>query len=386
MRLSRLWLTDFRNYTTVTAELSAGLTVITGMNGQGKSNLLESVGYLCRLESYRGSPPEAMVRSGAPRAVIRGEGTRAGRDLVIEAEILVRGRGRARLNGQPLARADDPVNSLAATIFASDDLDLVRGSPAGRRQFLDDLAVGLWPGVSRRRADLERVLRQRTALLRQLAANRHRSGSSRPALNQEEADTLAVWDAALVEAGEAMGRARAETVGRLGPEAADAYDQLAVHQTPAPPAPTAWTRAAMTYEAPWRAAGLGAALAEVREEELRRGVCLAGPHRDDLTLNLGDLAARTQASGGEQRTLALALRLGAHRLLTARLGEPPLLLLDDVFSELDAARSASLMAHLPAGQVVLATTGALPPGARPQRVLRAAAGRLVEAGPTEALA
>jgi len=357
VRLTRLWLTDFRNYDSAVIELPAGLTVVVGDNGSGKTNMLEAVGYLATLESFRGVPGEALIRQGAQRAVVRGEASREGRELLIEAEIQARGRGRVAVNRQPLRRAADLVGALVVTVFSPDDLELVKGGPSGRRRYLDDLLVALHPRHDALRRDLERILRQRTALLRDAG------GRLSPAL----APTLDVWDTKLAAVGDALGAARADLVARLEPEMTAAYAGIA--------GPVA-RPVAVAYEAPWRATGLAVALASSRAEELRRGVCLVGPHRDELVLSISGMPARTHASQGEQRSMALALRLAGHRVVGEAAGEPPVLLLDDVFSELDDLRSQALLDHLPPGQALLTTTGAIPAAATPDLVVEVAAARL----------
>jgi DNA replication and repair protein RecF len=357
VHLSRLWLHDFRNYESADLTLPPGLTVVRGDNGEGKTSLLEGIGYLATLASFRGVPNEALVREGAAQAVVRGEGERQGRQLLIEAEIAA--RGRVTVNKQRLRRSNDLLDALRVSVFAPDDLELVKGGPSARRRYLDDTLVALAPKHDALRRDLDRILRQRTALLRQ-------SGGR---LSPDIATTLDVWDSKLVTAGEALADARAALVADLEPALAKAYADLSP------------TRGAVTasYEAPWRGKGLAAALAEARNDELRRGVCLVGPHRDDLTLRINAMPARTHASQGEQRSMALALRLAAHRLVADALDDVPVLLLDDVFSELDPDRTDNLLAHLPPGQAVLTTAGPLPAGAEPQQVVTVTAGRLTTA-------
>jgi DNA replication and repair protein RecF len=356
VQLSRLWLHDFRNYEIADLTLPAGLTVVRGANGEGKTSLLEGIGYLATLASFRGVPGEALVREGATQAVVRGEGERQGRQLLVEAEIALHGRGRVAVNKQRLRRSSDLLDALRVSVFAPDDLELVKGGPSARRRYLDDTLVALSPKHEATRRDLDRILRQRTALLRQ-------SGGR---LTPDIATTLDVWDAKLVAAGEALADARAALVADLEPALAKAYADLSP------------TRGAVTasYDAPWRGAGLAAALAEARTDELRRGVCLVGPHRDDLTMRINAMPARTHASQGEQRSLALALRLAAHRLVADALDDVPVLLLDDVFSELDPARTENLLHHLPPGQAVLTTAGPLPAGAEPEQVVTVTAGTL----------
>jgi len=361
VQLRQLWLSDFRNYPSFELHLPPGLTVLGGANGEGKTNLLEAVAYLATLASFRGAPNEALVRDGCSRAVVRGLGERSGREILVEAEVLATGRGRATLNRQPVRRTADLADGVACSVFSPDDIDLVKGGPAGRRRMLDELLVHLHPRADVQRRDLERILRQRTALLRQMAAG----GGGRGPLRPDTTTTLAVWDAKLVEVGEAVGAARAELVTGLGPGVDAAYRALSGPDDPIP----STSAVALAYDAPWRAGGLERALAAVRADELRRGVCLAGPHRDDLVITLAGMPARTHSSQGEQRSLALALRLAAHRMVTDRLGEPPLLLLDDVFSELDATRRSALLVELPPGQAVLTTTGPVPEGAEVAQLL-----------------
>ncbi len=368
MQLDRLWLTDFRNWVAAELTLAPGLTVVRGRNGAGKTNLLEAVGYLATLVSFRGVAAEAMVRQGCEQAVVRGEGQRGGRHVLVEVEIRRSGRGRVALNRQPVRRASDLLGALRVTVFSPDDLALVKGPPAGRRRWLDDALASLHPRNDALRREFERVVRHRTTLLGQASGR----------LTADVATTLDVWDAKLIETGEALAAARVEFLHRAQPLVAKAYaDLAAAGEAVAAAGGGAAVAATLDYEAPWRAGGLGPALVEVRTDELRRGVSLVGPHRDDVWLAVGGLSARTHASQGEQRSLALALRLAAHQVVAEEVGEPPLLLLDDVFSELDGERSRSLLDHLPPGQALLTTTGPVPPAARPERVLDVADGEVV---------
>ena len=382
MWLRHLWLEDFRNYRSVEVVLEPGLTVLTGANGVGKSNLLEGIGYLATLSSFRGAPPEALVRHGCERATVRGEGERAGRHLLVEAEIATSGRGRTVLNRQPVRRTSDLSEALRVSVFAPDDLDLVKGGPSSRRRYLDDLLVALHARHDLVRRDLERILRQRNALLRQVAGRK---------LSPEDSYTLDVWDAKLAATGEAMAAARVEVVSMLDPEIAKAYAELATglqlvdldgpvrSETQSEPTLDVETR----YESAWMEKGLAACLEAARAEELRRGASLVGPHRDDLVMTIGGMPSRTHASQGEQRCLSLSMRLAAHRLVTRSAGEPPILLLDDVFSELDPGRSRSLLEHLrmdgPGEQTLVTTSAGVPGGGQADRVLRVAGGQLSEA-------
>lgn len=382
MHLERLWLTDFRNYRT--AELApamSGLTVVTGANGEGKTNLLEAIGYLATLRSFRGVSGDALVRSGAESAVVRAEGVRDGRRLLIEAELHRSGRDRVQVNRQPLRRTRDLLGALQVTVFAPDDLELVKGGPAERRRYLDELLVSLHPRHGATQVELEGVLRQRNALLKSVAG--------RPRPPADALSTLDVWDAKLVAAGEALTTARAGLAAALQPVAAGAYAGLAGASGgqaevgacadlagPGRGAGAGRAEVGLTYQRSWEG-GLGEALAAARAEDLRRGLTTVGPHRDELVCVIGGLPARTHASQGEQRSLALALRLAGHQLVTERIGSPPVLLLDDVFSELDRRRSAALVAGLPAGQAILTTAGALPPGLEPAVSARVEQGRLL---------
>lgn len=361
MRLERLWLTDFRNY--AAAELvpsPGGLTVVTGRNGEGKTNLLEAIGYLATLKSFRGAPPEAMVRVGSSMAIVRASGERDSRTLLIEAELQAAGRDRVLVNRQPLRRARDLLGALQVSVFSPDDLELVKGGPARRRELLDDLLAALRPRHDHDRVDLERILRQRNALLRQNA------GSGRP--SADVLTTLDVWDAQLASTGSKVATAREELLvaGGLAERVAAAYDRVAERAA----------QVTLFYERSW-SGPLDAALAEARGQDLRRGVSTLGPHRDEVAITVEGMPSRTHSSQGEQRSLALALRLGGHAAVTDALGSPPVLLLDDVFSELDAGRADALLAYLPPGQAILTTAGTVPPQARPDVVVRVEGGKLL---------
>ena len=356
MLLRRLWLTDFRSYPTLEVALDEGLTAVVGPNGQGKTNLLEAVGYLATLSSFRGAPTEALIRQGADQAVVRAEGEREGRALLLEAEINRVGRNRVQVNRQRLQRTRDLLGALRVSVFSPDDLVLVKGGPGERRAYLDEAMVAASPKLDVLRTDVDKVLRQRNALLRQAGGR----------LTPDVEVTLDVWDAKLATAGEALAEERARLVHRLAPVLAEAYDLLARRSA----------EVAVAYDPPWRAEGLAAALVAARRDELRRGVSLVGPHRDEVVLSIGGLPARTHASQGEQRSLALALRLAAHRVVTEAAGSAPVLLLDDVFSELDPERSDALVANLPPGQTLLTTAAGLPPGLEASRVLRIGDGAL----------
>ena len=356
MRVTRLWLTNFRNYET--AELAPdpeGLTVIVGSNGEGKTNLLEAIGYLATLSSFRGAPGEALIRSGCGSAVVRAEGERDERALLIEAELSATGRDRVQVNRQPLKRSRDLLGALRVSVFAPDDLVLVKGGPGERRRFVDDVLVSLHPKHDALQRDVDRVLKQRNSLLRQAGGR----------LTDEVESTLDVWDDKLASAGTALVEAREALVAQLEPEVGKAYDQVA-HTA---------ADVTMRYQRSW-SGPLADAVAAGRTDDLRRGLSLVGPHRDEIALAIGGLPGRTHASQGEQRSLALALRLAAHRIVGEAVGAAPVLLLDDVFSELDPERSEALLTHLPPGQALLTTAGLVPESARPAKVVRVSGGKL----------
>jgi DNA replication and repair protein RecF len=354
----KLWLTDFRGYSSVEIELGPGTTAVLGANGEGKTNLVEAMSYLATLESFRGASSEALVRSGAEQAVVRAEVEHAdGRILLIEAEISRQGRNRVLVNKQRLVRNRDLLGVLRVTVFSPDDLALVKGPPSERRRFLDDLLVALQPKRYKLLGDLDRILRQRASLLKQAGGR----------LTADIESTLDVWDLKLAEVGTEVGEARAELVDALAPFVRAGY--LALAPEAAPPA--------MAYAPGWRAGGLAVALGNARTDDIRRQVTTVGPHRDELDLVVNGLPARTHASQGEQRSLALALRLGGHRLVTDRVQQTPLLVLDDVFSELDHARGAALLEALPPGQVVITSATELPANAHPDRVVRIEGGKVL---------
>jgi DNA replication and repair protein RecF len=359
LRLDRLWLTDVRSYAEADLALAPGLTALLGQNGQGKTNVLEAIGWLATLGSFRGAPTEALIRRGADRAVIRAEGEREGRAILVEAELVTTGRNRVLVNRQPLKRARDLLGVLRVSVFAPDDLELVKGGPSGRRGYLDDALVASHPRYDALRSEVDKVLKQRNALLK--GANGR--------LDESGAFTLDVWDAKLVESGGALASARRNLLDRLAPLLGTTYD--AVAHGPAD--------VQARYVADWEGPGLAEALVAARKDDLRRGVSTVGPHRDEVELTIGGLPARTHASQGEQRSLALALRLAAHHVITEVTGSAPVLLLDDVFSELDPERSDALLANLPAGQTLLTSASGLPPKAVPELVLRVDSGRITPA-------
>ena len=351
MLVRSLQLVDFRNYAEASLQFESGTTAIVGDNGQGKTNLAEALAYLATLDSFRGAPTEALIRSGADAAIVRAEVRHDdGRELLIEAEITRTGRNRVLVNRQRLARSRELLGVIRVSVFAPDDLTLVKGGPGERRRWADDALVALAVKNDALRLEIDRVLKQRNSLLKQAGGR----------LNDEVALTLDVWDSKLAQHGEQLGHARATLVARLTPMVIEAYEQLAGVPTPIE----------MIYEPAWRRTGLLAALAAARADDVRRQSSTVGPQRDDVELTINGMPARTHASQGEQRCLALALRLATHRLIADKVGSPPILVLDDVLSELDPSRAAALLSNLPVGQVIITTASELPNDAHPQRILR----------------
>ena len=356
MIVEHLELVDFRNYGDARFDLTDGTTVVRGGNGQGKTNFAEALAYLATLSSFRGVPNEAMIGRDAASAVIRARVRDVDeRVSTIDAELSRVGRDRVLVNKQRLPRARDVLGTMRVTVFSPDDLTLVKGGPAERRRLMDDTLVALAVKYDAMRLELDRIVRQRNRLLKQVGGR----------LTDEATSTLDVWDERMATVGETFGTARAALIARLSPFVDAAYTDLAG------PTPVV-----IRYDPPWLRTGLAAALAENRTVDVRRGVSTVGPQRDELDLFVNDMPARTHASQGEQRTLALALRLAAHRLVSERTGSTPVLVLDDVLSELDPHRAAALLAHLPGGQVVITTAGDVPPGAGAGRVLTIEHGRV----------
>ncbi|MDZ7674725.1 MAG: DNA replication and repair protein RecF [Acidimicrobiales bacterium] len=353
LHLRHLWLSDFRSYAAVDLELPPGTTAVLGRNGQGKTNLLEAVAHLAGTD-LRGATSEAMVRIGAERAAVRAEAVRNNRELLIEAELAARGRGRAQLNRQPVKRRRDLLEALSVTLFSPEDLVLVKGGPAERRRWVDDAVVGLDPRTDQLRSDVDRILKQRNALLKGVRGH----------LDESAALTLDVWDDRLTRAGEALVEHRRRVLDALRPRLAVAYHDLAGRQL----------EVGAEYQAAWAADGLAASLAAARDQDLRRGVTTVGPHRDEIAFSLDGLPTRTHASQGEQRSLALAMRLAVHRAMTETHGVSPILLLDDVLSELDDGRGAGLLDHLPPGQTLLTSATALPASTAPSLTVEVADG------------
>lgn len=349
MYVAHLSLCDFRSYPALELALEPGAAAFVGPNAHGKTNLLEALEYVATLSSHRVNMDGPLVRQGAARAVLRADVVRDGRSTRIELEVNPGKANRARLNRSPVSRPHEVAGILRTVVFAPEDLALIRGDPADRRRFLDDLLVARAPRYAAVRADYERVLKQRGALLKT-------AGMARRAGARGDWRTLEVWDTHLAQRGAALLAGRLELVEVLRPLVDKAYTAVAagagpvgldyrssVFPTPAPSADPAVLATALLAE-----------LARLRDQEVDRGVNLVGPHRDELMLSIGDFPARGFASHGESWSLALALRLASYELLTSD-GSAPVLLLDDVFAELDTGRRDRLAELAGTAEQVLVT-------------------------------
>jgi DNA replication and repair protein RecF len=371
MFLENLELVDFRNYEHAELELTPGATVFVGPNGQGKTNLVEAAEYLARLGSHRVNSDAPLIRAGTTQAVVRGR-VRAGladeRHLLIEIEINSGRANRARLNRVAQRSPRNLLGALRVVVFSPEELNIVKGDPAARREFIDDLIVARWPRLAGVKADYDRALRQRNALLKTLAG---RFGSP----SAEDLVALDAWSEQLANFGSELMAARADTLADLSPYVATAYAAIAPvnnlaqvayrPRVPLEPDGTGSDSAASLLGTEGEAAtqqadktpdqsdgtktranqmylALLEAMRARRPDELRRGVSLVGPHRDEVELTIGELPAKGYASHGESWSLALALRIGSFELLQAE-EINPVLILDDVFAELDQTRRARLL-------------------------------------------
>jgi DNA replication and repair protein RecF len=354
VRLAHLSLRDFRSYAEVELPLDAGVTALVGPNGQGKTNLVEAVGYLATLSSHRVATDAPLVRLGAERAVVRGQVVRDDRQLLVEIEITPGRANRARVNRGPVPRPRDVLGILRSVLFAPEDLALVKGDPAERRRFLDELLVSRAPRYAGVRADYDRVLKQRNALLK--------SGAGRRA-EQVDLRTLEVWDSHLAAAGGELLAGRLDLVDVLRPLVDKAYQSVSEAGFASSGPATVDYRSSVGEDVPLvadkdlLAAAMLERMAIERKAELDRGLSLVGPHRDELVLKLGPMPARGYASHGESWSFALALRLASYDLLRAEsdAGGEPVLVLDDVFAELDDHRRDRLAGMVAGAEQVLVT-------------------------------
>ena len=348
MYVSHLTLHDFRSYAAADVALEPGVTAFIGRNGQGKTNLVEAIDYLSRLASHRVASDTPLVRAGADQAVVRAAVVRDGRTAVLEVELNPGKSNRARINRSPLPRAREIVGLVRTVVFSPEDLTLVKGDPGDRRKFLDDLLVLRAPRLAGVRSDYDRVLRQRNSLLKTAR------------MSKGSLDTLGVWDAHLATTGAELLAERLALVDELRPYVGKAYATVARGAT-RDDADIAYKPSFDLQGRTGREELTEALLAEVearRSDELDRGVSLVGPHRDELLLTLGDLPVKGYASHGESWSCALALRLASYDLLRAG-GDDPILILDDVFAELDTERRLQL-ADLVAGAEQVLVTAAVP--------------------------
>jgi DNA replication and repair protein RecF len=371
VHLRHLSVANFRSYETAELPLTPGVTTLIGLNGQGKTNLVEAAGYLASLGSHRVATDAPLVRFGAASAVIRGAVVRDERETMIELELTPGRANRARLGRSPLTRPRDVLGTLRTVLFAPEDLALVKGDPSERRRFLDDLLVARQPRWAGVRADYDKVLKQRNALLKSAAPVLRRGGRARPRPADEPVEdarasalhTLDLWNAQLAQVGAQLLYARLRLLRDLGPYLAKAYDEVSAGQSDARVAYRSSLREEVAAQI---AAGavpemqelhdeILATLEHVRPAEVERGISLVGPHRDDVVLTLGELPAKGYASHGESWSFALGLRLAAYELLRHDLGDDPVLILDDVFAELDSGRRERLAALIGDCEQVLIT-------------------------------
>jgi DNA replication and repair protein RecF len=336
VRVTHLELTDFRNYEYLEVDFPPGISVLVGANGQGKTNIVEAVAYLATFSSHRVANDTALVRAGADRAVIRSTVVQDDRSIGLDVQINPGRANRMQVNGTPVKRTRDAIGIVRAVMFAPEDLSLVKGDPAARRRYLDGLLVQLTPRYAAVMADYEKTLKQRNSLLR--SAARSTSAAERESLHS----TLDVWNERLVEFGSDLMAGRVALVARIGAPAAAAYADVAqarndVELTYVP----ARVPGGLSTRAEF-ADALRQVMAQVRSEEMARGVTVLGPHRDELDVSLNALPARGYASHGESWSLALALRLASYEVLRDDLAGDPVLILDDVFAELDLQRRERL--------------------------------------------
>ena len=350
MHVSHLSLHNFRSYTSAEVPLAAGVTTFIGRNGQGKTNLVEAIDYLSRLESHRVATDAPLIRQGTDQAVVRAAVIRDGRSATLEIELNPGRANRARINKSPVPRTRDLIGLVRTVIFSPEDLALVKDDPSERRHFLDDLLVLRAPRLAGTKSDYDRVLRQRNSLLKTAGIAR---GSSREAA----LGTLLVWDEQLARLGAELTHARLDLVTSLRPHLGDAYATVAKGSTRDDAKITYTPRVEAISETDTAESietSLLLAIGTRRNEELARGITLVGPHRDELVCDLGTMPVKGYASHGESWSFSLALRLASYDLLRSE-GDEPILILDDVFAELDAPRREQLGELVAGAEQVLVT-------------------------------
>ncbi len=357
MNIKHLWLTDFRNHLTTDVELDEKTTLIVGLNGHGKTNLIEGIHLLSGARSFRGAKVDALVANGKPSAYLRAEVEQNDRSCLVEIELALQGRSKAQVNKQKVKRFRDLGDTVRIVVFSPDDLEIIKGPPSMRRSLLDEtIAIGS-AEFRAVRTEFDQILRQRNNLLKQ-ARGRH---------SDDLESNLLVWDAQLIEAADAIGESRENFVASIQPVVADFYQRVAGVNSDV----------LLRLDTDWRAEGLADALSKYKRDEIRRGMTLVGPHRDDLMILLGSLNSRSHASQGEQRSLALALRLATYVYVEEVTGDQAVVLLDDVFSELDENRARRLVECLPDSQIILTSaTGTVPVGIEPSQTLEVIEGQI----------
>ena len=345
MFLSQLWLTNFRNYEEAHLNFHQGITLITGNNGNGKTNLLEAIAWFAKGKSFRNTPNEALVLQNKEKAILRAEILHSKRKTTLEAEINFSGRNQLQINGKKVKSKKDLQEKIKTTIFGPEDLSLIKGGPGERRNYLDELLIDLHTKNQLIKTNFEKCLKQRNTLLKQAKGK---------TTNEIEA-TLDVWDEKFAESGQQLANERKNLLETLKPEIENTLKKFTNNRD----------MVLFEYEQFWENDKLIEALKTERQTDIRRGITTIGPHRDEIAIKVNGLLAKSHASQGEQRSLALGLRLGGHELVKKTTGNAPLILLDDVFSELDSTRCQTLIELLPKKQAVLTTTGELPSGVKP---------------------
>lgn len=385
MHVARLSLTDYRNYERAELELGPGATVLVGRNGQGKTNLVESIGYLATLGSHRVSGDQALIRAGADAAIVRALLSHGDRELLVELQLNRQGANRAQLNRSPVKTRELP-RYAHSVLFAPEDLAIVRGEPSVRRRMLDELLIQRTPRLAGVMADYERVLKQRNSLLKSARAR---------GLAVEKLTTLDIWDERLVAFGSELIDQRLALVDELRDPLAAAYRAIVDADHGPGMTPLLSIDGADPDSDPEQVLGaaestigtrerFAEALRVLRPKELERGVTLVGPHRDDVVLLLNGLPAKGYASHGESWSFALALRLASAELLRRdSMTGDPVLVLDDVFAELDRLRRERLALAIAGFEQVLVTAAVLEdvPAPLTARVVHIAAGRIVDGEP-----
>ena len=344
MFLSQLWLTNFRNYETAHLIFNEGTTLITGDNGNGKTNLLEAIAWFSKGKSFRGAPNEALIQENEEKAILRAEITLNTRKTTLEAELNNLGRNQFQINGKRVNKKKELQEKIRTTIFGPEDLALIKGSPSKRRNYLDELLLDLHTKNQLIKNNFEKCLKQRNTLLKQAKGK----------LTTEIETTLNIWDEKFSESGQLLALERINLLEQLKPEIENILKKFTNNQD----------NVSFEYEQLWEKENLYETLQTEREIDIRRGTTTSGPHKDEIEIKVNNLLSKNHSSQGEQRSLALGLRLAGHEIVKKISGSEPIVLLDDVFSELDDTRCQTLIDLLPKKQAVLTTTGELPNGVK----------------------